>query len=75
MAEQTGSLVKPNIPHRAGRREWIGLAVLALACVRYAMDLTGSHLAAAISVIVALTAALTALFALWNVLAASAEND
>ena len=29
----------------AGRREWIGLAVLALACVLYAMDLTVLHLA------------------------------
>jgi MFS transporter, DHA2 family, multidrug resistance protein len=29
----------------AGRREWIGLAVLALACVVYAMDLTVLHLA------------------------------
>jgi MFS transporter, DHA2 family, multidrug resistance protein len=32
-------------PARAGRREWIGLAVLALACVVYAMDLTVLHLA------------------------------
>ncbi len=32
-------------PARAGRREWIGLAVLALACVLYAMDLTVLHLA------------------------------
>jgi MFS transporter, DHA2 family, multidrug resistance protein len=30
---------------RAGSREWIGLAVLALACVVYAMDLTVLHLA------------------------------
>src|SRR6266545_2868732 len=30
---------------RAGRREWIGLAVLALACLVYAMDLTVLHLA------------------------------
>jgi MFS transporter, DHA2 family, multidrug resistance protein len=30
---------------RAGRREWTGLAVLALACVVYAMDLTVLHLA------------------------------
>jgi MFS transporter, DHA2 family, multidrug resistance protein len=29
----------------AGRREWIGLAVLALACLLYAMDLTVLHLA------------------------------
>jgi MFS transporter, DHA2 family, multidrug resistance protein len=28
------------IPQRATRREWIGLAVIALACVLYAMDLT-----------------------------------
>jgi MFS transporter, DHA2 family, multidrug resistance protein len=32
-------------PVKAGRREWIGLAVLALACVVYAMDLTVLHLA------------------------------
>jgi DHA2 family multidrug resistance protein-like MFS transporter len=32
-------------PARAGRREWIGLAVLALACLLYAMDLTVLHLA------------------------------
>src|SRR3970282_1435744 len=30
---------------KATRREWIGLAVLALACVLYAMDLTVLHLA------------------------------
>src|SRR5215207_9335764 len=30
---------------KAGRREWIGLAVLALACLVYAMDLTVLHLA------------------------------
>jgi MFS transporter, DHA2 family, multidrug resistance protein len=30
---------------RAGRKEWIGMAVLALACVVYAMDLTVLHLA------------------------------
>jgi len=32
-------------PQRAGRKEWIGLSVLALACVLYAMDLTVLHLA------------------------------
>jgi DHA2 family multidrug resistance protein-like MFS transporter len=30
---------------RAGRREWFGLGVLALACVLYSMDLTVLHLA------------------------------
>src|SRR5919112_626051 len=30
---------------RAGRREWVGLAVVALACLLYAMDLTVLHLA------------------------------
>ena len=30
---------------KAGRREWIGLAVLAIACLLYAMDLTVLHLA------------------------------
>jgi DHA2 family multidrug resistance protein-like MFS transporter len=32
-------------PPRAGRREWIGLAVLALPCVLYSMDLTVLNLA------------------------------
>jgi DHA2 family multidrug resistance protein-like MFS transporter len=32
-------------PPRAGRKEWIGLAVIALACVLYVMDLTVLHLA------------------------------
>src|SRR5215204_12057 len=32
-------------PTRAGRREWIGLAVLALACLLYVMDLTVLYLA------------------------------
>ncbi|HEV3495885.1 MAG TPA: MFS transporter [Actinomycetes bacterium] len=32
-------------PPRAGRREWIGLAVLALAALLYVMDLTVLHLA------------------------------
>jgi MFS transporter, DHA2 family, multidrug resistance protein len=31
--------------HQAGRREWIGLAVLALPCLLYAMDLTVLNLA------------------------------
>lgn len=32
-------------PARAGRREWIGLAVIALPCLIYSMDLTVLHLA------------------------------
>ena len=32
-------------PARAGRREWIGLAVIALPCLLYAMDLTVLNLA------------------------------
>jgi DHA2 family multidrug resistance protein-like MFS transporter len=32
-------------PPRAGRKEWVGLAVIALACVLYVMDLTVLHLA------------------------------
>ena len=36
---------EPAVPARAGRREWIGLAVLALACLLYVMDLTVLHLA------------------------------
>jgi DHA2 family multidrug resistance protein-like MFS transporter len=33
------------VPHKAGRREWIGLAVLALPCLLYSMDLTVLNLA------------------------------
>src|SRR5687767_13034286 len=33
------------VPERATRREWIGLSVLSLACLLYAMDLTVLHLA------------------------------
>ncbi|WP_460726845.1 MFS transporter [Nocardia heshunensis] len=40
-SERADSIGQP----KAGRREWIGLAVLALACLVYAMDLTVLHLA------------------------------
>jgi DHA2 family multidrug resistance protein-like MFS transporter len=33
------------VPPKAGTREWIGLGVLALACILYSMDLTVLHLA------------------------------
>jgi len=42
---EKGSLMNAVAPPKATRREWIGLAVLALACVLYAMDLTVLHLA------------------------------
>jgi MFS transporter, DHA2 family, multidrug resistance protein len=35
------------ISSRATRREWIDLAVLALPCMLYSMDLTGLNLAVA----------------------------
>jgi DHA2 family multidrug resistance protein-like MFS transporter len=41
--QDAGATASP--PPLAGRREWIGLAVLALACLLYAMDLTVLHLA------------------------------
>jgi DHA2 family multidrug resistance protein-like MFS transporter len=34
-----------SVPRRAGRREWTGLAVIALPCLLYAMDLTVLNLA------------------------------
>lgn len=34
-----------TVPALAGRREWVGLGVLALACLLYVMDLTVLHLA------------------------------
>jgi MFS transporter, DHA2 family, multidrug resistance protein len=41
MALETETMTAP----RAGRREWLGLAVIALPCLLYAMDLTVLHLA------------------------------
>jgi MFS transporter, DHA2 family, multidrug resistance protein len=35
----------PDLAPRAGRREWIGLGVLALATMLYSVDLTVLHLA------------------------------
>src|SRR5262249_39550476 len=43
--ENHGSFVNVAIARQAGRREWIGLAVLALPCLLYAMDLTVLNLA------------------------------
>lgn len=37
--------LEERAPKLAGRREWLGLAVLALACLVYVMDLTVLHLA------------------------------
>jgi DHA2 family multidrug resistance protein-like MFS transporter len=37
--------MKASVAPRAGRREWIGLAVIALPCMLYSMDLTVLHLA------------------------------
>ena len=37
--------LQPEIPSQAGRREWIGLAVLALPCLLVSMDLTVLNLA------------------------------
>ncbi|MEV6768542.1 MFS transporter [Nocardia sp. NPDC051030] len=46
MAATTGPLPAGVLAEgRAGRREWIGLSVLTLACLVYAMDLTVLHLA------------------------------
>jgi len=36
---------RPAVPAKATRREWVGLGVLALACLLYVMDLTVLHLA------------------------------
>ncbi len=41
----TATLAPALAPRMAGRREWIGLSVLALACLLYVMDLTVLHLA------------------------------
>src|SRR5688500_9525754 len=42
--QHSGTMTERAIP-RAGRREWIGLAVLALPCLLYSMDLTVLNLA------------------------------
>src|SRR5262245_58565917 len=42
--DQWAEVTVADVP-RAGRREWVGLGVLALACLLYAMDLTVLHLA------------------------------
>ena len=34
-----------GVPAKAGRKEWIGLAVIALPCLMYSMDLTVLHMA------------------------------
>ena len=44
-ATPTAPTTENDSPRRAGRKEWIGLAVLALACLLYVMDLTVLHLA------------------------------
>src|SRR5262245_9031873 len=38
-------MTTPSSPERAGRREWIGLGVIALPCLLYSMDLTVLNLA------------------------------
>src|SRR4030095_3037096 len=43
-ADRGGGVTAAEV-RRAGGREWMGLAVLALACLLYAMDLTVLHLA------------------------------
>jgi MFS transporter, DHA2 family, multidrug resistance protein len=43
--EEFAILTAVDTPPKAGRREWIGLGVLALACLLYVMDLTVLHLA------------------------------
>jgi MFS transporter, DHA2 family, multidrug resistance protein len=43
--EEFDKVTAIKAPRWAGRREWIGLAVLALACVLYVMDLTVLYLA------------------------------
>ena len=45
MSGDTGVGVDAEVPPKATRREWIGLGVIALACVLYVMDLTVLHLA------------------------------
>ena len=45
MAGMTESLDGGIAPAKAGRREWLGLAVIALPCLLYSMELTVLNLA------------------------------
>jgi DHA2 family multidrug resistance protein-like MFS transporter len=45
MRLQNSTSPAPATPPRAGRREWIGLGVIALPCLLYSMDLTVLNLA------------------------------
>ena len=45
MQETIDEAITTTAPAQAGRREWIGLAVIALPCLLYSMDLTVLHLA------------------------------
>jgi DHA2 family multidrug resistance protein-like MFS transporter len=45
LATEDTATPRQEQPPRAGRREWVGLAVLALPCLLYSMDLTVLHLA------------------------------
>lgn len=45
MAEAHPTRTAATLPQPAGRREWIGLAIIALPCLVYAMDLTVLNLA------------------------------
>jgi MFS transporter, DHA2 family, multidrug resistance protein len=43
--EEFDNVIAATTTPKAGRREWVGLGVLALACLLYVMDLTVLHLA------------------------------
>jgi MFS transporter, DHA2 family, multidrug resistance protein len=43
--EELDNVIAATTTPKAGRREWVGLGVLALACLLYVMDLTVLHLA------------------------------
>ena len=45
MPARNGLVMEATPPPRARRREWIGLAVIALPCMLYSMDLTVLNLA------------------------------
>ncbi len=45
MPEAAVETIRAGVTQKAGRREWIGLAVIALPCLLYSMDLTVLHLA------------------------------
>ena len=80
----TDTMITPEAattPRRAGRREWVGLSVLALACLLYVMDLSvlrvaGMQLTSGVAALIALGLAVLSVVMLRGVeMGAEGEAD